>query len=129
MTEEILTRIRERNHAKKLAKESGLDTDWNKYRTLRNSLTSSIRLSKKQYIGNCIDNSTDKNVLWSSMKPFLPNKQKSSNSIPCIRVNDSLVQDSKQIVNEFNRYFVSVGKSIQQEIEPSRENDFENYLQ
>ena len=61
--------------------------------------------------------SIDKNVLWASMKPFLPNKQKSSNNIPSVRVNGDLIQDIKQIVNEFNRYFVSVGTSIQQEVD------------
>ena len=62
------------------------------------------------------------------MKPFLPNKQKSSNNIPSVRVNGDLIQDIKQIVNEFNRYFVSVGTSIQQEVDQPKENAFEDYL-
>ena len=56
MTEEILTLIRERNNAKKQAKESGLDADWKKYKNLRNSLTYRIRLLKKEYVGNCNNN-------------------------------------------------------------------------
>ena len=128
MTEEILTLICERNNAKKQAKESGLDADWKKYKNLRNSLTYRIRLLKKEYVGNCINMSIDKNVLWASMKPFLPNKQKSSNNIPSVRVNGDLIQDIKQIVNEYNRYFVSVGTSIQQEVDQPKENAFEDYL-
>ena len=31
-------------------------------------------------------------------------------------------------MNEFNRYFVSVGTSIQQEVDQPKENAFEDYL-
>ena len=128
INQNILDLIEEKNAAKQTAKKSKDDVDWRIYKSLRNKVIAVIRKAKREYIGNCIENSSDSNTLFSSMQQFLPTKKKVCNNIPQLLINEEIIYDHKQIVNEFNDYFVSVGKNIQaQQTCPSQDMTFKNY--
>ena len=64
---------------KKKAKKSNVMDDWKCYKHLRNKMTASIRLAKKNYVTNSVKQSNGQITgdIWKSLKCLMPQKEKS----------------------------------------------------
>ena len=119
ITKEVKDSIYDRIKAKKRAVQSGLESDWKTYRTLRNKLNNKIKYMKASYYQSKIDNSTDSRALWKTINQVLNRKSKDT-EITEIEVNKKSITDQKEIANLFNNYFTSIGPSMSVKLAPSQ---------
>ena len=121
----VLILIRQRNEQKKKAKQSGASQDWERYKHLRNKVTSCIRHDKKNYVSQTINKSNCQSAdIWKSLKCLMPQKCNSV-KIPSIMKDDHNVTDKTEIANSFNNHFISIGRKIQERVTIT-DNDCQN---
>ena len=122
---EILMLIRQRNEQKKKAKKSSALDDWKSYKHLRNKVTACIRLAKKDYVTNSINECNGQTGdIWKSLKCLMPQKQKSV-KISHIEKDGHEIDDKSEIANSFNNHFINIGRKIQRSVAPPVD-DYQN---
>ncbi len=93
-------------------------SDYNKkrYHDYRNSLTSIIRISKKDYYAEKLS-SCKHNIkqTWTVLNSILGHK-KNNSSPTSFDINDELVSDPQIISNHFNSHFVNIGSKLAAQI-------------
>jgi Reverse transcriptase (RNA-dependent DNA polymerase) len=86
---------------------------YNNYRNLYNKL---VRASKKLHISNKLtENAKNPKKMWEILNEITKGK-KGECKIEKIKVNDAELTDPKQIAEEFNKFFTSVGTKISEGI-------------
>ena len=97
ITTNIKTNIRKRNRAYKKAKTRNLESDWAKYRKLRNDVIDMIREVKRQYLiklhNSLVDKSIPPGKWWRIAKNFCKFTNRSSTNTP-IKVNGDILVHS-----------------------------------
>lgn len=132
MTKDILQSI---NTKDKLYK-SYIQTDINdvalynrvrdSFKTHRTQLRKNIRDAKRKYFENIFNqHKCDIKKTWNILNDTL-NRKIEKKCTQDFLINDQLVSDPEVIVNNFNEYFVSVGKNLASKIPPSQH--FSTYL-
>ena len=109
--------IRERDCLKKRAGKTGIETDWKTYKKMKNYVTNQLRLKKSKVIHDEIQKSKgDVKKTWKTLNLLIPRKNKGSKINSLITENGE-IQDSKEIANELNEYFVNVGPTLANKID------------
>jgi len=99
----------------------------NTYKTYRNLFQKTMRAAKKLYISNKLnENSKNPRETWNILNDVI-GRSKKSVKITKINVNGIMSDDPAVISNEFNNFFVKVGKEISDSVPPVTAN-FENYI-
>ena len=82
---------------------------WKYYKKFRNKLTHIKELAKKSYFQDKISkNKPNTSKLWQAINNIIHRKGRKSNQVPKeIHVKDEIIQNSKNVNNAFNEYFVS----------------------
>ena len=106
------------------------DTSFNKitYTQYKNKLTTILRKTEKEYYKCLLE--TNKNNLkktWSIIRSVI-NNCKPSKSNESFLYNNSIITDKNEVSNEFNDYFVNVGKTLAAQI-PKSGPSFHKYCQ
>lgn len=107
---EIKRKIRKRKRAYKKAKRTGLQSDWEKFKKLRNETVAFIRQKKKQYYeslsNKLINGSNSSRDWWKTLRCFISPTQK--NEIPPLYddVSSELITDDFRKAEVLNSYFV-----------------------
>ena len=126
VTDYILQLIRDRNKSKQHAKLTKKIDDWKQYKKARNNVTAEIRKAKREHITNKIKTSSSQTGdVWQSLSYVMP-KKKSSERILEIERDGKRHRDRKAIAENFNNYFVDVGKTLQKGISCDNSNNANN---
>ncbi len=116
ITSAILTSIRRKNKLYHKFKSSPTNHNKLLYVNYRNKLTNLIRVSKKNYFSNLLDD--HKNNLkqtWKILNGLLGRDRKKS--FPdCFNINGTVTSDSKIIANGFNHFFINIGPRLSNNI-------------
>lgn len=119
ITYEYINMIKERDKLYKLKKISPdnktIEKEFNK---MKNNVNAKKRKLKKNYFKkkwNETGNNSKKQ--WKFINTLIKNKDGKKNEKISLEINQEAVSDTKKIVNEFNNYFVKVGKNIVESIE------------
>ena len=129
INDQIINLIRGRDIQKSFAKKSCLPDDWQKYRSIRNKVTSEIRRAKREYITSSIINCNGKSGdVWKSLKFVLPNKCETER-IMQVEIENKEINDKEEIAECFNTHFTNVGKTIQENIESNTQVQNDDCLQ
>lgn len=106
---ELSELLHERNLAWAIARKSDIDKDWVAFRKLRNKCTALIRRSKSEYYLNETSQNLNNPIkFWKTIKSLSPST--SYNDFPDqILVKDSLITNRTDMVNVFNKHFISSG--------------------
>ena len=76
-----------------------------------NFCVSLLRKVKWEYFANLNEkNITDNRKFWQTVKPFLPEKNKSREQITLVK-NEEIISDD-EVGNTLNKYFSNVGKNL-----------------
>ena len=96
---------RRRNKGHKKAKQTGLNSDWEKIKELRKQATEALAKSYKDYVNNHIGDSlkTNPKRLWS----FIKANKRENIGIPTLRVNDQPIINDRDKANALNNQFSS----------------------
>ena len=127
ITQGIIKSISTRTRLYKISLRLPTNENQNKYKKYRNKLTSIIRLSRKLYYSNKIENSKDNNkLLWQTINDILGKKRSTLNNIE-FKDNGHPIQDPIDVANAFNKYFNNIGPDLASKI-INKKDDFLIYL-
>ena len=115
--------MKRREVARKMIKNSSGNEKavWNeKYKKLRNQVTSQIRQETTDFNNNRIDNASDENEVWKIAKEII-NPQ--NEQICAMKVNNELTEDPIIISNAFNSFFVKKIEDLKKNIDPNLKSD------
>ena len=109
ITTDIKRNIRKRKRAYKKVKRTNSESDWKKFKTLRNKVVQNIRDSKKLFYDKISTKLTSENLSskdwWTTLKTFIaPN---SRTSIPPLEFNDTIYTEDNDKANVLNSFFQS----------------------
>ena len=106
----ISTEIRElmqyRNNLLKTARITKLATDWEIYRKLRKEVKSKLRDAEREYVRKELEHSHNTNSKWKIIKNCIPRKESTQ---------QVYTKDMKEVANEFNQFFTSVGRRVSED--------------
>ena len=101
----IGTEIR-RNNLLKTARITKLATDWEIYRKLRKEVKSKLRDAEREYVRKELEHSHNTNSKWKIIKNCIPRKESTQ---------QVYTKDMKEVANEFNQFFTSVGRRVSED--------------
>jgi len=110
LSREILTDIKARDNLKQQAKTDLMA--WSENKKVRNQVTNNIRYSKRKYYEGNIDKHKDHpKLLWRTLKNAINLNTKSS--VPgSINIENTIINDQKQIADAFNAHFSTVAQRL-----------------
>ena len=85
-----------------------------KYKQYRNKLNILLRKAKKKYNQDYFNqNATNLKKIWSGIKDIVNFNKKGSRGIPThLKEGDREITDAREMANQFNKHFSSIGKTI-----------------
>ena len=96
------------------------------FQQFQKTLKSTIRMAKKMYFYRSFNlYKGDIKKTWLIINKTLSNK-KTSDLSQSFRIGNKLISDPNEIANEFNKYFINIGKQISNQIVPTQ--SFQSYL-
>ena len=112
-------KIRLRDYAQKKASETGDVEDWKDYKTLRNSINSTLRKEKecwqKHQIEDC---SGDSRSIWQNLKNWLG--WRSGGPPTKLLENGKMFSKPSELANIMNRFFISKVRKLRSNLPPSQ---------
>ena len=108
LTNDIRKLIRKKNRVHDKAKRLNKQTDWNKFRKIRNKVTSVVREARNTYQINLVSKltSVDPSVsAWWKTCNQISGMKPSHSGIPPLLKNDNLIFDDLEKADELNNYF------------------------
>ena len=96
------------------------DVSTNRYKTYRNVLQKTLRSCKLRYFTNkCAEYKQNSRKLWQLINQLINKKQKRSQVIDSLKMENLQRYDPKDITNGFCDYFASVGQSYADKLKSS----------
>ena len=100
------------------------------FREFNRILRQCIRAAKKNHFKKCFEKfKDDVKKTWDTISTVINKKSKKNKMSSYFIVNDVELRDPKLIANEFNVFFVNIGKELANKIEKPPNSCFKNYLQ
>ena len=114
-SDELASLIRERNYYWAKARKSNVEAHWTTFRCLRNKCTALVKKAKSNYYLALTDkNLNNPQKFWQTIKSLSP---KNSSSLPtCIVSESATIYDKAEMLNCFNKHFVSSGFFFDKEV-------------
>lgn len=84
---------------------------WSRYKAQRNLVTSLKRKSIQTYFNQRCNLSKNPRSFWQTVKPFMSDKQVSSNVIS-LQENNQLITDQSKVCTLFNDYFINIANDL-----------------
>ncbi len=97
---EIRKLMKHRDGILTVARCTRLHSEWEKYRELRNIVKSKLRKAEREYVRMELDRSKKISSKWKIIRNCIPRKE---------TTQQVYTRDHKEVVNEFNQFFISVG--------------------
>ena len=97
-------KVRKRLYNK--AKRTALQSDWDAYRKLKNSINSKVRAAHNNYYSRLFNNSFSGNrrQFWK----YIRAKKQDKHDIPTLLIGDQTIHHAKDKANALNNHFKSV---------------------
>ena len=117
MNSELRKAINVKNMLRRKFNKIPTDFNWEKFRQLRNKVTTLKRQALKKYFSERCNNNAPKNgkLFWNTIKPFMSNTCKDSGGNITLIENDSVVTDKNTICNIFNEYFINAADALSED--------------
>ena len=98
------------------------------YKVIRNKIVNDLRVSKSVYFKTYFENHK-KNMkkTWDGIRSIINIKQKNYSNISSINIENKCLYDDKEISEEFNKYFSTIGINLQSRIR-NADTRFHQYL-
>ena len=98
------------------------------YRQLRNQVNNLIRQSKAKYYQNLLKSQVNDNKnTWKTLNHLMNRNSKASNQFKIKKEDGNFTEDSNDIAEIFNQYFLSAPRNIANNLPPPTKN-FQDYL-
>ena len=111
--------MRTRDKWKRTFKRTKDPYAWSAYKNFSREVKYEIRMAEREFIARQINNKSNTNSLWRSIRSCLPNKSASQKTYS---------KDSKVLDDEFNQFFASVGENTVKKMNVLAEKLFRNQM-
>ena len=116
MTKDLRKAIMTRSRFKNTYNKKRTPENFEKYRKQRNFVVKLLRKIKSDYFDNLnIKSLEDNKTFWKTIQPYFNNKTQSSNKI-FLSENGTILNNSQDVANTFNDYFVNITKTLDLDI-------------
>ena len=115
LTNEIKELCYRRDYLKKKAINLNSPYYHEAYKTCKNKVTRLIEETKANYYNTKFANSKNSADSWKTINELL-NKKSKTTTLNAISVNNEVVTGDKNIANEFNKYFATIGPNLAKNI-------------
>ncbi len=113
VTDEFLNLSKERDFRRLKAQKEKSESAWLLYKESRNKVNNLGKTLKRKYYCSKIDDcKNDSAKLWKTLKEMLPNTKSGSTINSVVDKNGVQCTEPKEIANNFNEFFVSIGKKL-----------------
>ena len=127
ITMEIRQMIRKRDYLSKMANKTGSPCLWQAFQQIRNKVTYGIRKARADYYSETIEkNKGDLRKTWKVLKQAI-NKDEKLTVVNQINRGGQVITEKHEILETFNKRFVSTGEKLAPEIPPSNDSSL-HYL-
>ena len=111
--------MNERDSFLRKARKTGSEVDWSTYRRLRNQVSNRIKVEKRRYQRNEIqDNLANPKSFWRAMKSVFPNKERKSSTVQSIITDEGETIASKSTIAEkFNIFFTNTVSKLLESVQ------------
>ena len=111
--------MNERDSFLRKARKTGSEVDLSTYRRLRNQVSNRIKIEKRRYQRNEIqDNLANPKSFWRAMKSVFPNKERKSSTVQSIITDEGETIASKStIVEKFNIFFTNTVSKLLESVQ------------
>ena len=121
ITKGLMHSIKTRNKLYKAAVTTRCSKSFDKYKKYRNKLNTLIRLSRKMYYSQRVENNKNNlNGLWKTVNDLMGKNKKDNTNI--FYDNGQQFTNPNDISNEFNTYFTNIGQKLASKIDNSNTN-------
>ena len=118
MTGGLLVSRKRKLELHKLAILNPSQVNLEKYKKFRNLFNSLVRASKKLHYNNQLSaNKKNPKTLWDTLKTLTPGGN-SNTTLNKIEANGKIINDKKEMAEEFNSFFTEAGKKIANSVNP-----------
>ena len=118
MTGGLLVSRKRKLELHKLAILNPSQVNLEKYKKFRNLFNSLVRASKKLHYNNQLSaNKKNPKKLWDTLKTLTPGGN-SNTTLNKIEANGKIINDKKEMAEEFNSFFTEAGKKIANSVNP-----------
>ena len=115
LSQKTKCKMKERDEAQKKAAETKSDDDWKKYKSLRNSVNTILKVEKKSWQQNKLENfGNDSSTIWKNLKLWL-GWSKGGPPTKLIQ-NGNIVTKPSSLAKIMNEYFVSKVKQLRENL-------------
>ena len=127
ITSGIKSLMHKRDILKIKAIKSNAPNDWMLYKIQRNITNKEIRLTKQAYYQNSFnEHKGDSRKTWQIINE-LTSRKSGKTSVTSLKINGLTITDTREISNEFNNHFSTIGPKLASEIE-SDSGVYQRYL-
>ena len=118
ITSGIIQSIKTRNRLYKTYLRNPSLNNQEKYKKYRNRLTSIIRLSRKMYFTNKLEeNRNNASSMWRVIGNLIGNKRNTTKNDHFVDDNGQNINDPREIADQFNSYFTNIGPQLAAKID------------
>ena len=104
------------------------ESDWNKYKSSRNSANIALRQAKREYYITKFQNpKTNPRHAWQTINDIL-GRNNNTNTIHEIKHLGKTVSSNEELKEIFNEYFTNIGPNLAQTIRRDRACNFEDFV-
>ena len=112
---------KDRDHFFSKAHKTNDPEDWKMAKSLRNKVNNLNRHLKKKYCTDAIkENVNNSTKLWKTIKKLIP---RNNASVRSVQTDDGFTTCNKDIANEFNSFFTSIGITLAQKFDNVNNSD------
>ena len=129
VTSEIKKLMSTRDCLKRKAINTKLETDWSNNKSLRNKVNTRLRKAKKDYFSNQIaSHKCNSKAVWKTINNLL-GRQNKPTIVNELNMEDSKLNNPRDISEGFNEFFSSIGPNLASDIPDTPGCNFENYVE
>ena len=112
--------MKERDILLKVFLKSGLTIDRQRFTSMRNKTTQTLRKAKANFFMDVITSANGNGkLIWQNINKLIGKQNKMDNDRLEIKVNNKLINNPKELATEFNNFFINSVNEITQMFSPS----------
>ena len=128
ITQALKSCIRQKNRLYKKKIQNPTLNNINRFKEYNKILSESIKTAEENYYQNLFKDTKESSIkMWKALGSIInPNKTKNKRKISKLIIDGNVVNNSKEISNEMNKYFCTIGSKLANDLPDS--NSFNVYL-
>lgn len=128
MTKGLLKSANTKNKLLMKKMKQPTDVNYNKYKIYLQTYNRIKKIIKRNYYSQLVENQKNNiKQTWKTVNKILQKKNDKSSYPDTLTINNKECSDSTKIVNEFNKFFSTIGKTVNSNV-PHSTTDYHQYL-